>query len=176
MAGPARRRVCLPGQMDVGRNRRRDGNLVARRFVDGGLADVSDPGAVGLERGRASAGGVGLLDCPQPGSIVAGAAVGIIARIAGSYTQQSWPALAKPTFFVISMLLSLAGQKAAFNYQTGVISTPSFSAYVAPSCSGFEGIGPSGSSWRFTSGFTAASFASRRPFCCCRSESRRSGY
>ncbi len=77
----------------------------------------------------------------SPEAFVAGAAVGIIARIAGSYTQQSWPALAKPTFFVISMLLWLAGQKAAFNYQTGVISTPSFSAYVAPSCSGLEGIG-----------------------------------
>ena len=60
----------------------------------------------------------------SPEAFVAGAAVGIIARIAGSYTQQSWPALAKPTFFVISILLWLAGQKAAFNYQTGVISTP----------------------------------------------------
>jgi exosortase E/protease (VPEID-CTERM system) len=77
----------------------------------------------------------------NPTAIVYGVLAGVLARIAGRYLDLSWKGLERPTFVAATALLRLAGRHPTIDYQKSIIKVGSFSAQVAPACSGLEGIG-----------------------------------
>jgi exosortase E/protease (VPEID-CTERM system) len=75
------------------------------------------------------------------GSISWGLAVGTAVWAGGFLTQELWTPLARYTFRVVEWTLSLIYPATVSDPSKLVIGTPTFKVMIAPTCSGFEGIG-----------------------------------
>jgi exosortase E/protease (VPEID-CTERM system) len=75
------------------------------------------------------------------GVLLIGVAVGALARAAGLLTTMLWPPLSRGTFAVVAGLLRTARLDVVCRPAEFVVGTPTFRVQIAPSCSGYEGIG-----------------------------------
>jgi exosortase E/protease (VPEID-CTERM system) len=75
------------------------------------------------------------------GSFAAGVAVGVTARAAGYVAQAFWISLQYSTFSTVAWMLRVLGQLAVVDRAQSLLGTSRFAVYIAPVCSGFEGIG-----------------------------------
>lgn len=75
------------------------------------------------------------------GVLLAGAAVGVGAGVAGYGTGLLWKPLSSGTFWTVHALLRITGADVACDPPTFTLSGNGFVATIAPACSGYEGIG-----------------------------------
>ncbi len=71
----------------------------------------------------------------------AGLLLGLAAWSSGLVTEAMWRPLARGTFAVVAAALSLIYPQVVSRPDTLVLGTPGFKVQIAPSCSGYEGIG-----------------------------------
>lgn len=75
------------------------------------------------------------------GAVLRGAAVGTAACGAGFLSEWLWQPLGLFTFWLVSALLRRICSEIVCSSAEGVVGTPSFTVAIAPSCSGYDGIG-----------------------------------
>jgi exosortase E/protease (VPEID-CTERM system) len=69
------------------------------------------------------------------------AVIGVLAWGLGQLTQEFWRPLATATFWVSSQILAVFYPDIVRNESGAILGTPNFQVQIAPSCSGYEGIG-----------------------------------
>ena len=74
-------------------------------------------------------------------SLLTALGAGLAAYALGYWMQQLWWLLQRSTFRLVALILQLLGQAAVNHPQKLVIGTTRFSVYIAPRCSGLEGVG-----------------------------------
>jgi exosortase E/protease (VPEID-CTERM system) len=74
-------------------------------------------------------------------ALLTAAGVGLAAYGLGNWMQELWWLLQRSTFQMVALILQLLGQAAVNHPEKLVIGTSRFSVYIAPRCSGLEGIG-----------------------------------
>jgi exosortase E/protease (VPEID-CTERM system) len=122
--------------------------------LEGGLRDSAIPGAwvlawgalgvvtLALWAAAAVPAGVWLpLARRVAGPFAVAAAVALAAWPASYFTQQLWELLAPPTLWVVEALLRVAFRDVVCNPAGLTVGTERFVVYIAPGCSGYEGIG-----------------------------------
>lgn len=77
----------------------------------------------------------------NPGAFAAGATVGVLSRLVGFLAQVLLFPLQGYTLWTVAMMLRLLGQSVVENPALDMVGTPNFSVWIAPTCSGLEGIG-----------------------------------
>ena len=77
----------------------------------------------------------------NPGAFAAGAAVGILTRLVGYLAQILLYPLQRYTLWTVVLMLRLLGQTTVVDAGLQLVGTPKFSVWIAPTCSGLEGIG-----------------------------------
>ncbi|MGO9267746.1 MAG: exosortase E/protease, VPEID-CTERM system [Candidatus Binataceae bacterium] len=77
----------------------------------------------------------------SPGAFAAGAGIGVAARVSGWAAQGLWTPLQQYTFWTVELMLRMLGQQTVVDPVQSLLGTPHFSVYIAPACSGLEGIG-----------------------------------
>src|SRR5262249_58040956 len=75
------------------------------------------------------------------GVFLAGRAVGAVTGGAGLLTDAFWEPLGQGTFWLVHALLSLCCRETVYTPADWTVGTSAFSVQIAPSCSGYEGIG-----------------------------------
>ncbi len=73
--------------------------------------------------------------------IAIGAAVGVLAWLAGQASIGAWTSLSRWTFQCVAILLQLAGIPVVQDPSQFILGTASFDVQIAPECSGYEGMG-----------------------------------
>lgn len=76
----------------------------------------------------------------SPDALAIGALVGILTRSVGHLTQMLWPPLCHYTFLTVALMLRALGLSVVSDAGRGMLGTPSFTVWIAPACSGLEGI------------------------------------
>jgi exosortase E/protease (VPEID-CTERM system) len=74
-------------------------------------------------------------------ALLTAAGAGLAAYALGNWMQELWWLLQHSTFQMVALILRLLGQAAVNRPEELIIGTSHFSVYVAPRCSGIEGIG-----------------------------------
>lgn len=74
-------------------------------------------------------------------SLVAGVCVGLVAWAAGNASRELWALLVRFTFESVAAVLRLAGQAVTTRPDEFELGVGEFTVTIAPSCSGYEGIG-----------------------------------
>ncbi len=75
------------------------------------------------------------------GPLLAGAGFGIAAAAAGWTTQARWPGLGRATLWAVHRLLALISREVVYRPDDAVVGIRGFTVWIAPACSGYEGIG-----------------------------------
>jgi exosortase E/protease (VPEID-CTERM system) len=73
--------------------------------------------------------------------LLTAAGAGLAAYGLGNWMQELWWLLQRSTFQMVALILQLLGQAAVNRPEKLLIGTSRFSVYIAPRCSGLEGIG-----------------------------------
>jgi len=76
----------------------------------------------------------------SPGALAIGALVGILTRSIGYFVQMLWPPLCHYTFVIVELLLHALGLSVVSDPGRGMLGTARFVVWIAPACSGLEGI------------------------------------
>lgn len=127
---------------------------LARVVLEGGLEKAAHPGAW-----VAAWAGVGLVTlglwcaAAMPGRawwalaqrgygvVLAGITIGMVGWTAGWLSGQLWRPLGRSTFWMVERLLGLVLDEVICRASDFTVGSRSFSVHIAPSCSGYEGIG-----------------------------------
>ncbi|MBV8609587.1 MAG: exosortase E/protease, VPEID-CTERM system [Singulisphaera sp.] len=75
------------------------------------------------------------------GALLTGIAAGAAVGLAGQASEGLWQPLCRPTFRLVRALLGLIYPSVVCRPDNLVVGTPTFTVRIAPSCSGYEGIG-----------------------------------
>ncbi|QDV44264.1 Transmembrane exosortase [Stieleria neptunia] len=75
------------------------------------------------------------------GYVLVGAVIGVLAWAAGQYATQYWGVLAGLTFDCVGFALRCMGLEASRDIASFTLGTSEFQVRIAPSCSGYEGMG-----------------------------------
>jgi exosortase E/protease (VPEID-CTERM system) len=75
------------------------------------------------------------------GPLVGGVCIGLAAWGVGCFTDKLWVPLSQSTFWVVVRLLGLVTSDCISDPNALIVGTSTFSVQIAPSCSGYEGIG-----------------------------------
>jgi exosortase E/protease (VPEID-CTERM system) len=73
--------------------------------------------------------------------LLGGCAAGLVAWQLGTAARTLWAPLARATFGLVSVLLGLTGAEVISDPNELTLGTETFAVYVAPECSGYEGMG-----------------------------------
>jgi exosortase E/protease (VPEID-CTERM system) len=73
--------------------------------------------------------------------LLVGMGIGLAAVAAGRGVEASWPALGWATLWTVHRLLTLVFPEVVYRPAEAVVGTPGFAVWIAPACSGYEGIG-----------------------------------
>lgn len=76
----------------------------------------------------------------SPGALAMGVMVGILARSAGYFAQMLWPPLSDYTLLTVDLMLRALGVAVVSDRGRALIGTERFAVWIAPRCSGLEGI------------------------------------
>ncbi len=74
-------------------------------------------------------------------ALLAAMLAGLAAWLGGLFAQELWRPLTAGTFWLSYRLLSLGYRDVVHDSETHILGTPNFLVDIAPSCSGYEGIG-----------------------------------
>jgi len=77
----------------------------------------------------------------SPSALLVAGGAGVVAYGLGYWMQELWWLLQRSTFHMVALILQLLGQAAVIRPEELVIGTQRFTVYIAPRCSGLEGIG-----------------------------------